>query len=114
MTNNTYTTDLFKLMAENPDLPVVPMVDAEICDGEDNGYFMGSWGLARVDEYLIAENSWSNAVLFKSDEDIFGTLESYLSEKDFDNLPDDDKECETIYNNLPWTKAIIVYIGMCE
>lgn len=29
--------ELFRLMRENPDLPVVPMVDAEIC-GDDSGY----------------------------------------------------------------------------
>lgn len=29
--------DLFKLMQENPDLPVVPMVDADIVAGDDYG-----------------------------------------------------------------------------
>lgn len=36
--------DLFKLMQENPDLPVVPMVDADIVAGDDYGRWMGSWG----------------------------------------------------------------------
>lgn len=35
--------ELFKLMQENPELPVVPMVDGEI-PGDDCGYWLGSWG----------------------------------------------------------------------
>ena len=46
--------ELFRLMRENPDLPVVPMVDAEIC-GDDSGYWCGAWGHASVDEYLMCE-----------------------------------------------------------
>ena len=41
---------LFKLMQENPDLPVVAMVDAEIVAGDDFGRWMGSWGNAQIDD----------------------------------------------------------------
>lgn len=34
---NQYRKELFKLMQENPDLPVVPMVDGEIVAGDDYG-----------------------------------------------------------------------------
>ncbi len=47
---NQYRKELFKLMQENPDLPVVPMVDGEIVPGDDYGYWQGDWGAARVDE----------------------------------------------------------------
>ena len=53
--------ELFKLMRENPDLPVVPMVDGEI-PGDDCGYWMGAWGTAKLDEYLVA----SDRVIIKS------------------------------------------------
>lgn len=43
-----------------------------------------------------------------------GTLEDYLSYDDFDKLPDLESECRPIYDALPWTKAIIVYIGAPE
>ena len=55
--------ELFKLMRETPDLPVVPMVDGEI-PGDDCGYWMGAWGTAKLDEYLVA----SDRVIFKSDD----------------------------------------------
>lgn len=97
--------ELFKLMRENPDLPVVPMVDGEI-PGDDCGYWMGAWGTAKLDEYLVA----SDRVIFKSDDDVFDTLERFLSDDEFYRLPDVESECQKFYDALPWEKAIIVYI----
>ena len=97
--------ELFKLMRENPDLPVMPMVDGEI-PGDDCGYWLGAWGTAQLDEYLVA----SDRVIFKSDDDVFDTLERFLSDDEFYRLPDVESECRKIYDALPWEKAIIVYI----
>ena len=90
--------ELFRLMRENPDLPVVPMVDGEIC-GDDSGYWCGAWGHASVD-YMA----------FKSWDDVFDTLEKYLTDEEFEKLPESESECRAHYDALPWTKAIIVYI----
>lgn len=47
----TNTEKLIQLVKENPDLPVVPMVDSEVvCD--DCGYWMGSFGCCSVGEYV--------------------------------------------------------------
>ena len=46
------TKELLKLIAENPDLPVVPLVDYEIV-GEDCGRWLGSFGNAYVGEYAL-------------------------------------------------------------
>ncbi len=35
------TKELLKLIEENPDLPIVPMVDAEVI-GDDSGYWLGN------------------------------------------------------------------------
>lgn len=44
-------TNLFELMQQNPELPVVPMVDGDIC--EDYGcYWLGSFGEAEVREVV--------------------------------------------------------------
>lgn len=100
---------LLKLMQENPELPVVPMVDGEI-PGDDSGYWLGAWGKARVDEYLLTNNhEW---MVFKSDDDVFDVLERHLSDEEFEKLPETEEECRPVYNALPWTKAIIVYIQM--
>ena len=89
--------DLFKLMQENPDLPVLPMVDGEI-PGDDCGYWLGAWGTSHLEEYLVDNGQ----VLFKSDDDVFDVLERFL--------PDVESECRKVYNALPWKKAIVVYI----
>lgn len=103
--------ELFKLMQENPDLPVVPMVDSDIV-ADDCGYWLGSWGWACVDEYFISERA--ERIFFKSDDDVFDTLERHLSYEEFEALPESEEECRPYYDKLPWTKAIIVYINLPE
>lgn len=84
--------ELFKLMQENPELPVVPMVDGEI-PGDDCGYWLGSWGQAQVDEYLEAGDHF----LFKSDDDVFDALERYMTCEEFDALPNNESECRPVF-----------------
>ncbi len=110
---NQYRKELFKLMQENPDLPVVPMVDGEIVVGDDYGYWQGAWGAARVDEYLKPKREY-DYIYFKSDYDIFDVLERYLTKDEFNKLPEDEDKCKGIYNKLPWIKAIVVYITLPE
>ena len=100
---------LIRLITENPDLPVIPMVDTEI-GGDDYGYGVGTFGIACIDEYIIA----SESVQFKSDDDVFNTLEKYLPTEQYYALPTSELECRLIYNSLPWIKAIIVYINLPE
>lgn len=47
---------------------------------------------------------------FKSWDDVFDTLEKYLTDEEFEKLPESESECRAHYDALPWTKAIIVYI----
>ena len=103
--------ELFRLMKENPDLPVVPMVDGEVC-GDDSRYWMAGWGMSCVDEFLICERAERTA--FKSDGDVFDVLEDYLSREEFENLPENESACRPTYDALPWRKAIIVYIETAE
>lgn len=102
---------LFNLMRENPDLPVVPIVDAEIC-GDDSRYWCGAWGHAYVDEYLMCKRF--DYMAFKSDDDVFDVLEKYLTDEEFERLPESESECRAYYDALPWTEAIIVYITTAD
>lgn len=101
--------ELFRLMRENPDLPVIPFVDADVIGGDDFGMWMGSWSGATIDEYLMPKDYY-DPIMFKSDGDILEVLEIMLPEEVFNSLPNTEKDCISIYNSLPWTKAIIVYI----
>lgn len=104
---------LFRLMKENPDLPVIPFVDGEIVAGDEFGSWMGSWGASRVDEFLFPPSDYE-PVIFKSNDDVFDTLEKCLSVEEFDSLPEKEAECKEIYDELPWEKAIIASIDMPE
>ena len=44
---------LFQLMRDNTDFPVIPFVDAEVVVGDGFSSWMGSWGTARVDEFIF-------------------------------------------------------------
>ena len=103
---------LFRLMKENPGLPIIPFVNGEIV-GDDSGRQEGSWGSARVDEYLVPPSD-NAPIIFKSDDDVFDTLERCLSIEDYEALPEREEDCRKAYDALPWTKAIIVYIDMPE
>ena len=105
MTKNIET--LLRLVQENPDLPVVPMVEGRIA-WDDSGYFMAAFGAAEVDEYIVSRQD--GRIYFKSDDDVFDVLEHVLSDEEFDTLPQSEAECRPYFEVLPWTKAIIVYI----
>ena len=54
---------LLNLVRENPDLPIVPMVDGELVADTD-GYWMGKWGKCEIGEYYLGEEK----VHFKDDD----------------------------------------------
>lgn len=48
---------LIELIQQNPDLPVVPMVDSEVCD-DIYGWYMGTITTAKVGEYAHYGDRW--------------------------------------------------------
>ena len=101
--------ELFRLIEENPELPIIPMVDGEI-SADDCGWWIGALGYAQVDEYLFV----NDGVVFKSDDEIFNALERFLPDDEFEKLPEVEEECRPYYEALPWKRAIIVYIVLPE
>ena len=101
--------ELLYLIKENPELPVIPIIDSEIGEGGYGCYCLGAFGSAYIDEYIIAAN-YDERVLLKSDNDVFDTLERYMSDEEFEALPESEEECRPYYDKLPWIKAIIVNI----
>lgn len=100
--------EFLKLIQENPDLPVVPMVDYEIVL-EDYGRWIGAWGSSCIGEYLLGEER----VHFREDDDP-AEVESVLLEKyGYDYYLDINGEREAkAYAEMPWIKAIIVNIDL--
>lgn len=96
--------ELFKLMQENPELPVVPMVDSNIAPDDGYARWTGSWGSASIDEYF----THGERVFFRSDDDTDDVLGYVLNAEEYEEMT--DEEAEAVYDALPWVKAIIVNI----
>lgn len=102
--------ELFKLMRENPNLPVVPMVATEIVAGDDYGRWLGCWGDSHIGEYIIGKEK----VYFRDDNDA-QDAQDLLLEKGWNYeivAPMSAKEIIAAYDTLPWIKAIIVNIDL--
>lgn len=104
-----YRDELFKLMQDNPELPVVPMVDSEIVSDDGYSRWLGAWGSSYIGEYLIGEGQ----VHFREDDDMYEierVLEEQIDSGVFDGMS--DEEAKKAYEALPWVKAIIVNIDL--
>ena len=104
---------LLKLTKENPELEIVPMVDYEVCGGDDFSRWMGSFGTAKIDEFYVPEFD-EERIYFKS------TDEDRLGDKIFDHLElnnpswSDDKlqeETDKMLSEIQWEKVITVNIN---
>lgn len=102
--------EIIKLIEENPDLPVVPMVDSEVV-ADDYGYWFGKWWRCEVTEYY----SGRERIHFKDDDeedvlnDMVGCRYSHDPQgRDIYDLS--DEEWDKLYNSIPWIKCIVVYI----
>lgn len=99
--------NLFELIKQNPDLPIVPIVDYEIVADDYATYWMASWGSARIDSYIFGnERVW---YLSDGKEEIFENLFEFPA-----GLPKEQEEkfIEDAVSSLPWTKAIMVKIEL--
>lgn len=102
--------EIIKLIEENPDLPIVPMVNSEVV-ADDGGYWKGKWGRCEVTEYYNGREY----IHFKDDDeedvlnDLVGCKYGYDPlGRDIYDLSDD--EWDKLYKSVPWVKCIVVYI----
>lgn len=109
--------ELFELIRERPDLPIVAMVDSEIVQ-DDGGYWLGEWGKCEIDKYIVHEDY---GVIFydKGNPDTVDIFEKYFdyAECGIDEELPDEKALPLMkekIDTLHWTEAIIVYIVLPE
>lgn len=100
---------LFELIKENPDLPIVPMVDHDVLGEYENMYYIGKWSRSFIEDYIITDEK----VIFKSMDDDFDIAFDYIKKSNIEyekieNMNED--ELKRFVDSLPWIKAIIVYI----
>lgn len=95
---------LFQLMRENPDLPVVPMVDSEVVADDGYSSWMGYWGYVELSGYILTDDR----VLFREycdDEEVLDALDEYAG---WENWP--DEKVDEAVKNFPWIECIVVHI----
>ena len=97
--------ELLKLVAENPDLPVIPMVSYEVCGDDSYCYWLGSFHRCEIGEYALFKDR------FYTDKE---ELEEDYADHIMEDYPDmSDEDFFTMVKEKTkdwWTKAIIVYI----
>ena len=98
---------LFQLIKERAELPIVPMVYSEIVADDCCCRWMGSWGCAEIDKYLITDER----VYFHSEENE-ELVEKFVLHDEYISMS--DEELKQAYENLPWIEAIIVNIDLTE
>lgn len=107
----TNIEQLLQLIKDNPDLPVVPMVDGEVVGDDSSQYWLGHWGRAEVTEYYCGRER----VHFIDDdeEDVLNDLEGckYSCDSQGRDIYDlSDEEWKALYESVPWVKCIMIYI----
>ena len=101
--------EIIKLIEENPDLPVIPMVDNEGV-ADDCGCWQGKCGRCEFTEYYKGRE----CIYFRDDEenalsDMDGCKFGYdKDERDIYELS--EEEWKKLYVSIPGTKCIAVYI----
>lgn len=97
---------LLKLIQENPDLEIMPMVDYEVACSDEYRWWTGSWGEASIDEYWKKDER----IYFRSDDEE-ELIDDVICELNNDLTGEEAEEkAKEIVKGYDWTKAIIVRI----
>ena len=106
---------LLKMIEENPDLPVIPMVSNEVFDDSSfklisGNRWMGSIGDAEIQMYIQSEDG----IVLYSDCNYVDMIAKYSNHSKDECQKMTDEELESEYDNLPWKKAIFLNIDWAE
>lgn len=111
---NENTSKLLQLIADNPDLEVLPLVNDD-ATSPDYSYTVAKWSEAFVDEYYVIEESeriylreldWDE-LLDNEVQDIVGDYPLPLTTKDEKEI---DELAAARVEKYNWEKAIFVWI----
>lgn len=106
--------ELLKLINENPELSVIPMVNNEVC-GSDDGYWMASFGKCEIAECTHITMEERVRICFKNDiEEIKNYFYQQIANNDDIEPAAKIKIVSEKLQALEWTKIIIVYLELPE
>ena len=115
-----YIKRLLYLVMENPDLPIVPLVDGDVVGDDECGSYIAKFKFATVDKYIVAENSgeceFGEMFCYSDkhdyDEGVWETLCAVYGDDECENRFEgkSDEEIQEAFENLKWKEAILVHI----
>ena len=116
------TEELKKLIAENPDLPIVILCEADLCNG-DYTYTYAPTVSFCIGELLDCETPWESEFVSTDREEFEERLEEWMwdNETQYDNDGKPHEPPEELFQDMLaeakekyesyWKKAIFIYAG---
>ena len=99
--------ELLDLIKEHPDFPVIPMVEGEVCYGDEYARYMGEFGHVEVGEYAL----FDDRVFFDREEfkeDVYCRCDAILD----DRFKGDEQKLESYLDKIA-EKAFVSAIIVC-
>ncbi len=104
----TNLVEFLELVQQNPDLPVIPLVDSDVVLGDYYSSWIGSLCSSEIREYIMYKCSYSDgpSMFFRNDKEriVMDILDK--------NPEISDHEAEEKADNMDWQEAIILSIGL--
>ena len=100
---------LMKLIQDNPDLPILPMVATDCVLDDEYGYWMARWSKAKIDKYHEHDGR-----VYMYSGDLDEMVEDWIDNNwlDFEGASYEElqKKAEVAIRGYKWVDAIVVYI----
>ncbi len=98
---------LIELVKENPNLPIIPMVNTDVVLSDDYNYWLGSFGTVEIGSYYVSDER----IFFDLDDLTDQFLEDHCCDDKWENLSDEEqvKKAENIAKKK-MRPAIIIWI----
>lgn len=104
---NSNVEKLIQLIKENPELPVIPMVETEVVPDDCYSWWLAAFGKAEVSDFYVSDEK----VYTDREELVCDIVEDYL---DSGNTDEEIWQLAEKRANKLINKAIIVYIGTAD
>lgn len=110
-----YTAELARLVAEHPDLPIIPYVDSEVVF-EDSGWWVGSVSHVAVHRYAAGYyyDPYGDAEWRYYLEDERDELIEHIAEYKYEGTEEDYAKAEEEVSQIKWREGIFLDIGLPE
>lgn len=115
MRENKNVKKLLKLAAENPNLPIVAMVQYEVVADDSFSYWLGEIEAVDVEELWVSDGrTWTREDA--EDESSF-IIDEYAPDDvvaQIERLPDEKQREQAAMEwikGLPWMKCIVIFVG---